>query len=189
MEFISDFIYNLLETVGVYGPILSCLLIVFESIIPIMPLAVFITINFMAYGSVIGFILSWVFTILGCLMSFFLFRKGVQGWFQRLIKNKDKLNNLMIKFNNISFSELTVLIAMPFTPAFLVNIAAGLSKMDFKKYFFAILIGKIALVYFWGYIGTSLIESFRNPMILLKIAIILALAYVISRILKKLLKL
>lgn len=189
MGVVNDFIYNVINAMGIYGPILSCVLILFESIFPIMPLAVFITINFLAYGSVIGFIISWVFTVLGCLMSFFLFRKGVQGWFQRLTKDRVKLNNLMIKFNNISFAELAVIIAIPFTPAFLVNIAAGLSDMPKRKFILALLIGKIGLVYFWGYIGTSLVESFKNPMILIKIVIILVITYVISLIIKKVIKL
>lgn len=185
MEVVNDFIYNVINAMGIYGPILACILILFESIIPIMPLAVFITINFLAYGNIIGFVISWVFTVLGCLMSFYLFRKGVQGWFQRLTKDRTKLNNLMIKFNNITFSELAVIIAIPFTPAFLVNIAAGLSDMPKKKFILALLIGKIGLVYFWGYIGTSLVESFKNPMILVKIGIILILTYAISFIVKK----
>lgn len=185
MEIINEFIYKIIDMMGIYGPILSCVLIVVESIFPIMPLALFITINFLAYGNLTGFIISWIFTVMGCMMSFFLFRKGVQGWFHRLIKDKEKLNNLMIKFNNISFPELTIIIAIPFTPAFLVNIAAGLSNMDKKKFFFSLLIGKLGLVYFWGYIGTSLVESLKNPIVFLKIVIMLAITYIISYIIKK----
>lgn len=188
MEIINEFIYKVIDMMGIYGPILSCVLIVLESIFPIMPLAVFITINFLAYGNLIGFLISWIFTIIGCLMSFFLFRKGVQGWFQRLTENKTKLNNLMIKFNNISVSELAVIIAIPFTPAFLVNIAAGLSSISKKKFILALIIGKIGLVYFWGYIGTSLVESFKEPIILIKIAVILVITYVVSSLLKRLFK-
>ena len=189
MGVISDFIFNTIEALGVFGPIFSCMLILVESIFPIMPLAVFITINFLAYGPVIGFLISWVFTVLGCILSFFLFRKGIQGWFQHLTKDREKLNNLMIKFNNISVAELAVLIAIPFTPAFLVNIAAGLSDMPKKKFIVALLIGKIGLVYFWGYIGTSLVESLKDPIILVKIVIILLVTYLISKLLKKFLKL
>lgn len=189
MGAISDFIFKVIDMLGIYGPVLSCMLILVESILPIMPLAVFITINFLAYGPIIGFIISWVFTVLGCIMSFFLFRKGIQGWFQHLTKDRKRLNNLMIKFNNISVAELAVLIAIPFTPAFLVNIAAGLSDIPKKKFIIALLIGKIGLVYFWGYIGTSLVESLKNPMILIKIIVILAVTYLVSTLLKKFLKL
>ena len=188
MEVINEFIYKFIDMMGMYGPILSCFLILIESIVPILPLGFFITVNFLSYGTLIGFILSWIFTVIGCMISFYIFRKGVQGWFNRLIKNKDKLNNMMIKFNNISFSELTVMIAIPFTPAFLVNIAAGLSNMDKKKFFAALLLGKIGLVYFWGYIGTSLVESFKEPIILVKIGIIVVATYLVSKVLKKLFK-
>ena len=68
---------------------------------------------------------------------------------------------------------------MPFTPAFMVNIVAGLIKMDFKKYFIALLFGKIALVYFWGFIGTSFIESIQNPVILFKIVVIMGCTYLL----------
>ncbi len=185
MEVINDFIYNVINAMGIYGPILACLLMLVESIIPAMPLGVFITVNFLTFGNLIGFLTSWLFTVLGCVMSFFLFRKGVQGWFQRLTKDRVRLNNLMIRFNNIS---LALIIAMPFTPAFLVNIAAGLSDMPKKKFIVALIMGKISMVYFWGYIGTSLVESFKNPMILIKIAIIMLITYIMSLIIKKITK-
>ena len=188
MEVINEFIYSIIDAMGIYGPVLACLLMLVESIIPMMPLGVFITINFLTFGNLLGFFTSWLFTVLGCIMSFFLFRKGVQGWFQRLTKDRAKLNSLMIKFNNISLVELTLIIAMPFTPAFLVNIAAGLSDMPKKKFIIALLIGKISMVYFWGYIGTSLVESFKNPMILIKIVVIMLITYIVSLIVKKIVK-
>ena len=48
---------------------------------------------------------------------------------------------------NIDFNTLVVIIAIPFTPAFLVNIAAGLSNIPIKKYIFALLIGKPFMIY------------------------------------------
>ena len=189
MAKVTQFIIELIDKMGVYGPVLSCSLMFFESILPFMPLAVFITVNFVAFGNFLGFIISWFFTVLGCIMSFLIFRKGIQGKFNNLIKDKYKLNKFMDKFNNISLGELVIIIAIPFTPAFLVNIAAGLSKINFKKFIIALLIGKIGLVYFWGFIGTNLIESFENPLILIKIILIILIAYLISRIINKKLKL
>lgn len=182
---IVDFIQNS----GVVGAVISCGLISIESIVPIMPLILFVTINFLVFGKILGFILSWIFTILGCIMSYYIFKNGFGKKFDNLTENKELLKKYKKSFKDISVVNLALLIALPFTPAFMVNIAAGLVKMDFKKYLIALLIGKVSLVYYMGFIGLSLIESIKNPMVLIKIAILLLITYIISIILKKLLKL
>lgn len=182
---IDILINNFLLNVGIYGPILGCFLILIESIVPILPLFVFITINFLTFGSIIGFCLSWVFTVLGCLFSFFLFRKFLKNKFDKYIKNKKKFTKIMKVVNKIKLEELTAIIAIPFTPAFLVNIAAGLSKMSLKKFLIALFIGKIFLVLFWGFVGTSLVESLTNPIAFLKVFILVLLAFLLSKIINK----
>ena len=57
--------------------------------------------------------------------------------------------------------------------------------MNFKKYLYALLIGKIFLIIFWGFIGTSLINSFKNPINLLYIIIMLIICYIISKLVSK----
>lgn len=188
LEFIKNLdtnIMNIIYGLGFLGPILACLLIVFESILPILPLGVFITFNFLFFGKFLGFIISWVFTIVGCLISFYIFRKGFHSWFKKKIKNKIKIENLMVNITHLNFQQIVVLIAIPFTPAFLVNVAAGLSNMDEKKFIMALILGKVSLVYFWGYVGTSLLQSFRNPIILLRISFIVIAAYIISKLVNK----
>ena len=46
IENISDLLETFLLSLGVFAPILACFLIVIESILPVLPLCVFITINF-----------------------------------------------------------------------------------------------------------------------------------------------
>ncbi len=181
-------IVSFIETSGAAGALIGCLFIFIESIIPILPLMIFITINFLVFGNLLGFILSWIFTILGCIMSYFIFKKGFGNKFENLTENKELLKKYKKVFKNITVSQLTILIAIPFTPAFMVNIASGLVKMDFKKYFIALLIGKISLVYFLGFVGTSFIKSISNPIILIKIFTLLIITYIISVIVNKILK-
>lgn len=188
MEFITNLdniINEFLLNIGIYGPILGCFCILIESILPILPLFVFITINFLVFGSVIGFIISWIFTVLGCLLSFFLFRKKIKNWFDHKIKNSKQLNKVMRAVNKVKLEQLTAIIAVPFTPAFLVNIAAGLSKMSFKKFFIALCVGKIFLVLFWGFVGTSLVQSLTHPIALLKVVVLVLLAFIVSKIINK----
>ncbi len=183
---IDNFIDVTLESMGLWGPVLGCFLILIESILPILPLFVFITINFLAFGKIIGFIISWFFTCLGCLISFFLFRKNVQTWLYKRLKSKGLISKKTIDLiTNLKFEQLTTIIALPFTPAFLVNILAGVSQMNFKKYFFSLLIGKVFIVYFWGFIGVSLIDSIKNPIYLIRVAILLIIAYILSMLINK----
>lgn len=188
MEFIQNIdkiINSFLVNIGVFGPILGCFCILIESILPILPLFVFITINFLVFGSIVGFLVSWIFTVLGCLLSFFLFRKKMKHWFDCKIKNSNKCKKLIGIVNKIKLEQLTSIIAVPFTPAFMVNIAAGLSKMSVKKFIIAILIGKIFLVLFWGFVGTSLVQSLTHPLALIKVILLVVIAYIASKIISK----
>ncbi len=183
-----NFIMDTIDAMGVYGPLLGCFFIVLESIIPPLPLFVFITINFIAFGHVLGFIISWVCTIIGCLISYFLVKKFLRNFVVRKIKNIDLLTKCMNYIENLSLTKVTVILSIPFTPAFMMNIAAGLVGMDFKKFFISILISKIFLVYFWGFVGTSLVESFQNPTSLITVVLMMIIAYLLSLIIKKVFK-
>lgn len=184
-----DLIMNTIATLGVYGPLLGSFLIILESILPPLPLFVFITINFIAFGHIIGFIISWACTVLGCMISFWLVKRYLGNWIRKKIKNIDLLNKCLHYIENLSLTKVTVFLSIPFTPAFMMNIAAGIANMDTKKYLISILISKIFLVYFWGVVGTGLVESFKNPTSLITVVIMILIAYVLSFIIKKVFKL
>ena len=185
MDAIYDFIINLITTTGSLGMMLDCLLIVSESIIPALPLGLFITVLCVNYGYVIGFLISWIFTIIGCMISYYLFQTIFKGIVDRKLRKYEFANKLLTMIDKMTFSNLVLLISLPITPAFLVNIVAGVSNMKVNKFLPALMIGKISLVAFWGYVGTSLIEGLKNPMILIKVGIIIIIMFVISKIINK----
>lgn len=180
-----DFIMNIINSSSIFGPLFASFLIFIESIIPALPLCLFITIVMIAYGYILGFIISYILTILGCFFSFFLCRKYLKKFFNKKIRKIKEFDKIMIIIDKISFSKLVLLIALPFTPAFLINIASSLSEMNFKKFALAIIIGKVSLVFFWGFIGTSLLESLKNPKIMIVIFIMLFISYLLSKIVAK----
>lgn len=185
MDAIYDFIINLITTTGSLGMMLDCLLIVSESIIPALPLGLFITVLCVNYGYVIGFLISWIFTIIGCMISYYLFQTIFKGIVDRKLRKYEFANKLLTMIDKMTFSNLVLLISLPITPAFLVNIVAGVSNMKVNKFLPALMIGKISLVAFWGYVGTSLIEGLKNPMILIKVGIIIIIMFIISKIINK----
>lgn len=168
-----------------YGPPFGFLLVLSESIIPALPLGVFVAFNMMAFGNILGFIISWSATITGCILSYFLFSKVVDKYFLKKINKKKKYKYLIKRIKNISFSNLVLIIALPFSPAFAINIAAGLSHIEFKKFFTALLIGKLFIIYFWGYIGKSLLESMTDIKTISIIIGMLLFSYIISKVINK----
>ena len=187
---LDTFTQEVLMGLGIWGAMISCLIITAESILPFLPLCVFITIEFYVFGGPLGFIISWFFTCLGCLLAFMYSRHFLNDWFYRHFVKKDsvRLKKMIEYVDNIPASTLAVLVAIPFTPAFLVNFACGISKMDVKKFMLAIAIGKPVMVYFWGYIGMTLIECLTHPIYLLRIGILLLGTFTVSRILSRILK-
>jgi len=169
----------------ILGLIIGMFIIILESMIPILPLAVFIAVNMLVFGNLLGFIISWVSTIIGCIIAFKICREGLSDKFYSRIKSKGKIDNLMNKISNIKFSTLVIITALPFTPAFAINIASGLSNISYKKFISAILIAKLSIVYFWGFIGTTFLESLTDIKVLIELFIIILIAYIISKIVMK----
>jgi uncharacterized membrane protein YdjX (TVP38/TMEM64 family) len=188
LEALNELINNLLNLLGSWGALLGCVFILFESIIPMLPLSLFITLNFVTFGSIIGFIISWVFTVLGCMMSYYLFKSAVSEKRLSKFKENNTLKKVINVIENMNFTSLVTLIAIPFTPAFAVNIAAGICRVPKRKFLLALMLGKISLVYFWGYVGVSLIEALKNPSKLIGVVILIVIVYIISYILSKKLK-
>jgi uncharacterized membrane protein YdjX (TVP38/TMEM64 family) len=125
---------------------------------------------------------------MGCLLSYYAFKLGFSNKLYKHIKIDGKISGFLNKTNKLSFPNLVLLIAMPFTPAFAVNIAAGLSKMNTRKFVLAILIGKPFIIYFWSYVGTTLLQSVTDIYVILRILAILLIAYAVSKLIQLKLK-
>lgn len=189
MEAILNDIINNIQTFAQTSNILLSLslglgIIILESIIPILPLSVFVAINVIAFGSIPALIISWIGTTIGCSLSYLLFRKIRKKAYNRLYKHL-KIINFINKVDQISFPSLVCLLAMPFTPAFSINIAAGLSEMKYTKYLKALLCSKIFMVYFWVFIARTFLESITNIWTIIEILLLLIGAYIVSKLVDK----
>lgn len=176
---ISDFMKD-------FGLITGFLLVVLESLIPMLPLSAFVMLNVISYGKITGIIISWFGTVIGSILSFSIVRKLKNYYLQKTNKEIIKFSK---RINNISIPNIAIIFSIPFTPSFAINLAAGLSNISKKKYFISLCIGKLPMIIFWALIGKSLIESIKEPIIIVKIFIMILLTYIISKILNKTFKL
>ena len=164
MDLINTIVEYSTEVISNGGILFGMLLIMIESFIPALPLSVFITLNTHTFGLLPGILMSWVSTCIGCYISYLIFYYVSNNIIYKYVSKKvrNKIDKAIDKFQSISLANLTVIITLPFTPAFLINILAGVSGMSKKKYIVALLIGKIFMVSFWGYIGKSFVESMTD---------------------------
>ena len=179
-----DSITNLMSNFGVISGVL---LIMIESILPILPFGVFIALNVITFGEVTGFIISWISTVIGCMLAFSICRK-LKEKFDKKYRKDSKVKKFRKKIDKLSLSSLVLIIAVPFTPAFAINIGAGLSNIDPKRYLLALLIGKLPMVFFWGFIGKSFLESISDPYTMAQIIVMLILAYLVSKVINNFIK-
>ncbi|MDY5992407.1 MAG: VTT domain-containing protein [Bacilli bacterium] len=187
MDLINTIVEYSTEVISNGGILFGMLLIMIESFIPALPLSVFIALNTHTFGLLPGILMSWVSTCIGCYISYLIFYYVSNNIIYKYLskKTRNKIDKAVDKFQNISLANLTVIITLPFTPAFLINILAGVSGMSKKKYIVALLIGKIFMVSFWGYIGKSFVESMTDISAIIVMSIMIIIAYALSKLIGK----
>ncbi len=182
---LSHILEEFLINAGMYGPIFSTLLIMLEGVFAFLPLFVFVTINVLTLGPIIGIAISWIATVIGGFTTFYLCRKGLSKPFQKFIDSKKKLNNFMRKIDNLKFNQIILIICIPFAPTFFINVGAGLSNIGIRKFLYALLIGRLFCIIYLAYIGVNLVECLTNPIIILKVILLLITAYIIGRFINR----
>ncbi len=187
-QFVDSIVNVIISFIQQFGIPFGCFMVMLEAVIPILPLGVFIAFNMMAFGNLVGFIISWLSSIVGCIIAYTFFKKFISKSLEKKIEKHPKLISFKKAIKNISFSNLVLIVALPFSPAFVINAACGLVKMDFKKFIAAIIIGKISIIYFWGFVSKSLLQSVTDiKTILIVIALLLA-SYILSKLINRRLK-
>lgn len=187
LDLINTIVEYSTEVISNGGILFGMLLIMIESFIPVLPLSVFIALNTHTFGLLPGIVMSWVSTCIGCYISYLIFYYVSNNIIYKYLskKTRNKIDKAVDKFQNISLANLTVIITLPFTPAFLINILAGVSGMSKKKYIVAVVIGKIFMVSFWGYIGKSFVESMTDISAIIVMSIMIIIAYALSKLIGK----
>lgn len=185
VEYINTFLNNILESSGVWGGVICCFLILLEPTLPFLPMFLFVTFNILVFGVFLGLTLSYIFSVLGCLLFYFIYNKLFGKLGMKLIKKYPKVEALMKRYKNIKLETLTTIISMPFTPAFMINLFASITSMPLKKYMTAEIIAKMFITIFWGFFGFNLIKCLHNPKYFIVIGLMLLGGYLLSKLISK----
>ena len=190
MTTLTELINMATEMVQSGGFLIGFLLIIVEAFLPVLPLGAFVTLNVNAFGIFPGLLLSWIAAIIGSylmyLLCYYISTKVIYRFLKK--ETKEKVVDKMTTFKNIKLTNLVLIITLPFAPSCFINLLAGVSNIKKEKYLIALIIGKAFMISFWAYIGMNLIESLTDIKAIIVILLILLVAYVVSKIISKKLK-
>jgi uncharacterized membrane protein YdjX (TVP38/TMEM64 family) len=92
------------------------------------------------------------------------------------IQRHAKIRKLMIWIETHGFGPIFLLLCFPFTPSAVVNIVAGLSKINIYQYMLAVLTGKIVMIFMISFIGYDIRSLITQP---LRTAIVLVVIFIL----------
>lgn len=136
--------------------------IVIQTFFPVVPFVLLAGANVMAFGFGLGFSISWFSAVFAALSNFLLARYALRDW----AESKMGHHNFVRKLNNQAETRGFVIILLsrliPVLPSSAINTAAGVSKVSFRSFFFATILGKLPAVFFESILGHFVINWQEN---------------------------
>lgn len=140
---------------GIWAPIISFLLMVFQSVAAPLPAFLITFANAGLFGWVKGAILSWTSAMAGAALCFYISRIYGRNTAEKLTSKfaLDEIDGFFNKYGNYA-----ILIArlLPFISFDIVSYAAGLTSMSFWSFFWATGLGQLPATIIYSYAGEKL---------------------------------
>lgn len=146
-------IEELLKRYSSLGPIPGIILPMIEAFLPFLPLFVIVAANASAYGLWLGFAYSCIGSVLGAFFVFLIARRFGYRVNQYLSKKHPQAERFFSWIKERGFTPLFLLYSFPFTPSFVVNLAAGVSKVPLRVFLPALSFGKSVMILMMSFIG------------------------------------
>ncbi|GMK40355.1 TVP38/TMEM64 family protein [Paenibacillus sp. CCS19] len=172
---------DLLEQYRSLGPLPGVALTFMKSFVPPLPTLVIVGVNAAVYGLWLGFLYSWLGLVAGCLVTFLIVRRIADHPFLQRYAQRRKVQNGLRWVRRNAFSYVFILSIFPVGPFVVVNVAAALARMRFRSFLIAVAAGKGIMVFAVSLVGHDVARYYRNPELLIYIALLIALSLVIMK--------
>ncbi|MBP1760693.1 MAG: hypothetical protein H6Q64_235 [Firmicutes bacterium] len=165
---------------GVWAPIVSFLLMIFQSLAAPLPAFVITFANAGIFGWVKGAILSWSSAMVGAALCYAIARIYGRSVVEKFT-TRSALKEVDVFFER--YGKWAVLIArlLPFVSFDIVSYAAGLTGMGFWEFFWATGLGQLPATIIYSYVGGMLTGSVKTLVFGLLIAFALSAVVIATR--------
>jgi uncharacterized membrane protein YdjX (TVP38/TMEM64 family) len=155
------FVRDYLRGFGIWAPVVSAVLMVFQSVVAPLPAFVLTFANGLLFGWVWGAALSWSSAMAGAALCFWLARTLGRPAVEKLAGGSTGLEVSDLFFKR--YGDRAVLIArlLPFVSFDVISYGAGLTSIGFWRFFIATGIGQLPATLVYSYFGQSLTGGVR----------------------------
>lgn len=169
---------------GAIMPLAVFFVTVVQAIVPVIPFIILCSANSLLFGITEGTLLTWAATLVGASITFYTSRSMGYEWASRKYNkiNADLIDNLN---GYKGFLMILSLRLLPYVPAPLINVSAGVSGIKFSWFLLASAIGKLPFIVGYGLLGYSLTQSKNYTIGLALMAALIIVPYLIARYRKK----
>lgn len=146
---------------GIWAPIVSFLLMIFQSVMAPLPAFLITFANASLFGWVKGAILSWSSAMTGAVLCFYIARFYGRDVVEKLT-TKYALENIDAFFDDYGKYAILIVRLLPFISFDIVSYAAGLTSMSFWSFFWATGLGQLPATIVYSYVGDMLVGGVQK---------------------------
>jgi len=140
---------------GILAPVVSFLLMVFQSVVAPLPAFLITFANAGLFGWIKGAVLSWSSAMVGAALCFYIARFLGRAAVEKLT-SRTALEKVDYFFKQYGRYAIIIARLLPFISFDIVSYAAGLTSMGFWPFFIATGIGQLPATIVYSYIGGML---------------------------------
>jgi len=175
---------NYILSFGIWAPVVSFLLMVFQSIAAPLPAFVITFANAALFGWLKGAILSWTSAMAGAALCYWIGKFYGRSVVEKLV-TPYALKRIDRFFTR--YGKYAILLArlLPFISFDAVSYAAGLTAVGFWEFFWATGIGQLPATLVYSYVGGMLVGGTKMFFLgILSVVSLTIFAYIIKKMLK-----
>lgn len=150
-----DAVKGYMLSFGIWAPIISFLLMVFQSVAAPLPAFLITFANAGLFGWMKGAILSWTSAMAGAALCFYISRIYGRNTAEKLT-SKFALEEIDGFFDRYGNYAILIARLLPFISFDIVSYAAGLTSMSFWSFFWATGLGQLPATIVYSYAGEKL---------------------------------
>jgi uncharacterized membrane protein YdjX (TVP38/TMEM64 family) len=140
---------------GVWAPVVSALIMMFQSVAAPLPAFVVTLTNGLLFGAFWGTMLSWSSSMAGAVICFYIARWAGRPAAERFV-SKRALNYVDRFFDHYGNNSVLITRLMPFVSFDAVSYAAGLTSISFWGFFWASAIGELPATILYSWLGQNM---------------------------------